>query len=85
MYKPLEPTKYNSMADVAIFHKFMQECEWYLCRYDIEPSEYAEAIFSFMTEKADKFYTIEVSWNLRNWELREFFVALFNYCFSVNF
>ncbi|OCH90284.1 hypothetical protein OBBRIDRAFT_731088, partial [Obba rivulosa] len=39
----------------------------------------------FLKDKAYEFYINTISRNLHTWTLRQFFIELFNYCFSIDF
>ncbi|KAJ2935595.1 hypothetical protein H1R20_g1499, partial [Candolleomyces eurysporus] len=83
--KPIEPQIYNGEDDTYLFHKFMTQGTDYVVQGKVEKHRQVTVLSNFMSGKAYTFYTREVSFSKKKWELKKFFQELFNYCFPVDF
>ncbi|RXW16452.1 hypothetical protein EST38_g9404 [Candolleomyces aberdarensis] len=83
--KPIEPQSYNGEDDTHLFHKFMTQGTDYVVQGKVEKRRQVAVLSNFMGGKAYTFYTREVSFSKKKWELKKFFRELFNYCFPVDF
>ena len=82
---PTPPEKYDGTADVAKFYRFVTESQAYLKEGKVKPRAQIQKLAKHLTEKAQRFYTTEVIYDLAQWDTQKFFTELFNYCFPADF
>ncbi|KAI0761468.1 hypothetical protein BD413DRAFT_666040 [Trametes elegans] len=75
--RPEKPEPYDGRADAQVFHKFMRQMT--------EREMHASTVSNFLTARAYRFFVTTVSDDPHRWCLRDLFVALFNYCFPVDY
>jgi hypothetical protein len=83
--KPIEPQVYNGEDDTHLFHKLMTQGTDYVVQGKVEKYQQVAVLSNFLSGKAYTFYTHEISFSKKKWELKKFFQELFNYCFPVDF
>ncbi|KAF8324732.1 hypothetical protein F5887DRAFT_864533, partial [Amanita rubescens] len=82
---PTPPEKYDGAADVAKFYRFVTESQAYLKEGKVKPKAQIQKLAKHLTDKAQRFYTTEVIYDLAQWDTQKFFTELFNYCFPADF
>ena len=85
LIKPIPPETYDGSANTRAFHKFVTEATHYLDDGRVPECERVAKLAQFLTAKAYDVYLHRVAYRPEDWELQEFFQALFDDCFPVNF
>ena len=85
LIKPIPPETYDGSANTRAFHKFVTEATHYLDDGRVPERERVAKLARFLTAKAYDVYLRRVAYRPEDWELQEFFQALFDDCFPVNF
>jgi len=85
LLKPIPPEKYNRVADLQAFHKFMNEGTLYVKQGGLTKDERVDRLSHYLVGRAYHYYTREVSLKSKKPSLSSFFKGLFNHCFPVNF
>ena len=83
--KPIPPLEYDGKADAHAYHRFVRESEAYLRDGRVRGRRKVFLLSYYLTGRAYDFYTQKVSNNEEQWDLREFYNELFNYCFPVDY
>jgi len=83
--KPIPPEKYNGVADLQAFHKFMNEGTLYVKQGGLTKDERVDRLSHYLGGRAYHYYTREVSLKSKKPSLSNFFKGLFNHCFPVDF
>ncbi|KAI6010273.1 hypothetical protein EDC04DRAFT_2960670 [Pisolithus marmoratus] len=83
--KPIPPTKYNGSDNIQVFQRFVMEGTAYVKDRRVASKKCVFILSHYLTKKAHEFYVCEVSGDPYKWQLSDFFMELFNYCFPVNF
>ncbi|KAI0629886.1 hypothetical protein C8Q77DRAFT_1220067 [Trametes polyzona] len=79
MKKEEDLETYNGVADVQIFHHFVQEMMAYIDGYQLCPQRHTMTVFWFLSGKAYEFYLNTVSAQPHNWTLQHLLIEWFNY------
>ena len=83
--KPIVPRKYDSLADVRAYNRFVTEGTAYVVNRRVPRNRQIFVLSYFLEGTTYDFYTQKVSMNFAEWRLKEFFEELFNYCFLINY
>ncbi|KAJ3506850.1 hypothetical protein NLJ89_g6638 [Agrocybe chaxingu] len=88
VYKQIAPTtpeKYSGEADPMKFYRFATQCARFCREANIPKYDRISKCADYLTGKAYKFYTTEVSMDTEGWSMKKFMKGLFNYCFPPDF
>jgi len=83
--KPIPPSEYDGSADARAYHRFITEGTAYLVDGKVRRNRRVFVLSYYLKGKAYDFYTQKISMNNEEWNLKEFFQAMFDYCFPVNY
>jgi hypothetical protein len=83
--KPIPPTDYDGSADARSYHRFITEGTAYVVDGKVKRNRRVFVLSYYLQGKAYDFYTQKVSMNNEQWDLKDFFKAMFDYCFPVNY
>jgi len=83
--KPIPPSEYDGSADARAYHRFITEGTAYLVDGKVKRNRRVFVLSYYLKGKAYDFYTQKISMNNEEWNLKEFFQAMFDYCFPVNY
>ncbi|KAF5331643.1 hypothetical protein D9611_007558 [Ephemerocybe angulata] len=84
-WKPIVPETYDGRADIATYHRFMTQTCMYIEDAGIPRKRQVYRISSFLKGSAYSFYARVVSTSVENWTVTQFFKALFDACFPVDY
>ncbi|THH28476.1 hypothetical protein EUX98_g5724 [Antrodiella citrinella] len=84
--KPEKPEAYDGRPDAEVFHKFIRQITRLVEAYKLDNTQVAVTVSDYLKGDAYKFYanTIDID-NPSEWSLRDIFIGLFNYCFTMDF
>ena len=86
MIKPKPPKDYDGVADARSFHRFVTEGTDYVMAGKVSRQRHVFVLSYHLKGKAYDFYTQEiVTKGAYNWSLEDFFKAMFNYCFPIDY
>ncbi|KAG5634082.1 hypothetical protein H0H81_003468, partial [Sphagnurus paluster] len=83
--KPVPPREYDGAADGRAFHRFVTEGTDYVMTGRVSRQRRVFVLSYYLKGRAYDFYTQKVASTSSEWELSQFFSAMFNYCFPVDF
>ncbi|KAF5317139.1 hypothetical protein D9611_003825 [Ephemerocybe angulata] len=84
-WKPIAPETYDGKADMATYHRFMTQTCMYIEDSGIPSKRQVYKISTFLKGHAYSFYARVVSPSVENWTVSQFFKALFDACFPVDY
>ncbi|KAJ6530119.1 hypothetical protein B0H19DRAFT_1273788 [Mycena capillaripes] len=82
---PKEPAEYSGAADARGFYRFVTEGTHYVYQGNIARKRRVFVLSYFLKGKAYDFFTQKVAMDPSSWRLKDFFEAMFNYCFPLDF
>ena len=85
LLKPLAPLEYDGAADARSYHRFVTEGTDYVVSGRVHQRRRVFMLSYYLKSKAYNFYTQKVAMNVYDWDLKQFFEELFNYCFPINY
>jgi hypothetical protein len=84
--KPKPPKDYDGAADARSFHRFVTEGTDYVMAGKVSRQRRVFVLSYHLKGKAYDFYTQEVvTKGAYSWNLEDFFKAMFNYCFPIDY
>jgi hypothetical protein len=83
--EPVPPESYDGAANITLFKRFVSQSHMYLKRGEAWPDECVGIIAGFLKGKAGAFWQNHGDLEGRHWTLEDFFLKLFDYCFSSHF
>ena len=83
--KPIPPKEYDGAADVRAYHRFVRESDAYLRDGKVRGRRKVFLLSYYLTGKAYDFYTQKVAIDEERWAVPQFYKALFDYCFPVDY
>lgn len=83
--KPIPPKEYDGTPDSRAFNRFVTEGTTYVIDGRVRKDRQIFVLSYYLTGIAYDFYVQKVSMNFSQWNLRQFFEQLFDYCFPVNY
>ena len=83
--KSIPPKEYDGSADVRAYHRFVHESDTYLWDGKVRGQWKFFLLLYYLTGKACDFYTQKVAINEEEWNVPDFYTALFDYCFPVDY
>jgi hypothetical protein len=84
--KPKPPKDYDGAADARSFHRFVTEGTDYVIAGKVSRQRRVFVLSYHLKGKAYDFYTQEVATKgAYSWSLEDFFNAMFNYCFPIDY
>ncbi|EGN94765.1 hypothetical protein SERLA73DRAFT_77506 [Serpula lacrymans var. lacrymans S7.3] len=83
--KPTEPQVYDGRPDSQEFHQFMVASSTYLKEGRVPRKGRVYRLSSFLRGTAYDFFLYKVSPDPSSWDLKDFFIGLFNHCFPVDY
>jgi Retrotransposon gag protein len=85
LLKPLAPLEYDGVADARSYHQFVTEGTDYVVSGRVHKRRRVFVLSYYLKGKAYNFYTQKIAMNVYDWDLKQFFKELFNYCFPINY
>ena len=79
------PFIYRGEPNVELFQKWKFAVEMWVRTNYIRRKNRISQLQNYMEGKAFSFYSTKVAHNPRKWDLKSFFIGLFDYCFPNNF
>lgn len=84
--QPKPPKDYDGAADAHSFHRFVMEGTYYVIAGKVSWKRRVFVLSYHLKGKAYDFYTQEiVTKGAYSWNLEDFFNAMFNYCFPIDY
>ncbi|KAF8131294.1 hypothetical protein K438DRAFT_1999045 [Mycena galopus ATCC 62051] len=83
--KPIPPTRYDGEPDANAIQQFAQEATTYVKMGHVPKDQQVYYVSYYLDGKALNFYNQVVSKDEENWDLKRFFIELFEFCFPVDF
>jgi hypothetical protein len=84
--KPKPPKDYDGAADVHSFHRFVMEGTDYVMAGKVSHQRHIFVLSYHLKGKAYDFYTQEIiTKGAYSWSLEDFFKAMFNHCFPIDY
>ena len=85
--KPIPPKEYDGSPNLRSYHRFILEGESYLKDGQVPKERQIRILAHFLTGKAYDYYMQKVApfISTQNWDIREFFTEMFNYCFPLDY
>ncbi|KAF8172626.1 hypothetical protein K438DRAFT_1611694, partial [Mycena galopus ATCC 62051] len=83
--KPIPPTRYDGEPDANTIQRFAREATTYVKMGHIPKDQQVYYVSYYLDGKALNFYNQVVSKDEENWDLKRFFIELFEFCFPVDF
>ncbi|KAF4600211.1 hypothetical protein EYR40_007323 [Pleurotus pulmonarius] len=84
LLKPVPPKRYNGEANLTLVYRFMTESIAYLEQGEVDEEYWIRTIASFLEGAAYDFYAQQVSLNIAEWTIDEFFEGLIDACFPAD-
>ncbi|KDQ25195.1 hypothetical protein PLEOSDRAFT_159848 [Pleurotus ostreatus PC15] len=84
LLKPVPPKRYNGEANLTLVYRFMTESIAYLEQGEVDEEYWIRTIASFLEGAAYDFYAQQVSLNMSEWTIDEFFEGLIDACFPAD-
>jgi hypothetical protein len=85
LLKPVAPLDYDGTADAHSYHRFVTEGTDYVVSGRVHKRQRVFVLSYYLRDKAYDFYTQKIAMNVYDWDLKQFFEELFNYCFPINY
>ncbi|KAF9458431.1 hypothetical protein BDZ94DRAFT_1313264 [Collybia nuda] len=85
LLKLVPPLVYDGASDPRAYHKFLTEGTAYVDNGGVPKERRVFVLSRFLSGRARTFYIQRISLDTFKWDLREFFVALFDYCFPLDY
>ena len=79
------PFMYRGEPNAELFQKWKFTVEMWIKTNYIHKKNQVTRLQNYMEGKAFLFYSTKVAPNPKKWDLKSFFVSLFDYCFPNNF
>ncbi|THV02136.1 hypothetical protein K435DRAFT_653994, partial [Dendrothele bispora CBS 962.96] len=83
--KPDPPDVYDGAVDVRAYIKYVTEGTAYVRDGGVPKNRRVMKLSKFLKGKAYEFYLSTVANNPFEWDLRTFFIELYNHCFPITF
>ncbi|KAJ8701144.1 hypothetical protein PTI98_004101 [Pleurotus ostreatus] len=84
LLKPVPPKRYNGEANLTLVYRFMTESIAYLEQGEVDEEYWIRTIASFLEGTVYDFYAQQVSLNIAEWTIDEFFEGLIDTCFPAD-
>jgi hypothetical protein len=85
LLKPIPPSRYNGEPNANAIQRFARESKTYVKMGRVPEDEQVYFISYYLDGKALDFYNQVVVPDEESWDLKHFFIRLFEFCFPVDF
>src|SRR6201996_5965627 len=84
LLKPIPPSRYNGEPNANAIQRFAREARTYVKMGRVPEKDQVYFISYYLDGKALDFYNQVVVQDEENWDLKRFFIELFEFCFPVD-
>src|SRR6201996_8061559 len=85
LLKPIPPSRYNGEPNANAIQRFAREARTYVKMGRVPENDQVYFISYYLDGKALDFYNQVVIQDEENWDLKRFFIELFEFCFPVDY